>query len=180
METTEQIWKEYHDQLFRFINKQVNDEMQAEDILQDVFIKILTKIDTLKDRSKLKSWIYQLTRNAIIDHYRLKKSTSDIDSFSIISETQVDMEAMHEATNWIGRFIEALPESYRQALVLYEMEGLAQKEIAELLNISYVNTRLRIQRGRKLLKKNLSDCCEFNVDTYGNILEYKKKRGAKK
>ena len=52
-EMMEAIWKDHHDQLLNFINKRVKDKAESEDILQDVFVKILTKIDTLKDTSKL-------------------------------------------------------------------------------------------------------------------------------
>ncbi len=72
-QNVETIWKEYHHKLFGFIRKRVNDKFIAEDILQDVFIKILNKIDTLREDSKIQNWLYQLTRNAIIDYYRVNK-----------------------------------------------------------------------------------------------------------
>jgi RNA polymerase sigma-70 factor (ECF subfamily) len=173
-EIMESIWKDHHDQLLNFINKQVKDRDESEDILQDVFVKILLKIDTLKDSSKLQAWIYQMTRNAIADYFRKKNHLNGADNQEIISEVE-EQSAMNEATGWIGYYVDALPESYRDSLVMYEMKGYSQKEIAERLGISYTNARSRIQRGRQLLKKNLTDCCEFNVDTYGNIIEYSPK-----
>ena len=170
-EMMEAIWKDHHDQLLNFIHKRVKDKAESEDILQDVFVKILTKIDTLKDTSKLQSWIYQMTRNAIADYFRKKTNPEETDIQEEINDEE-EQNAMHEAAGWIGYYIEALPENYRDALVLYEMKGYSQKEIAERMGISYVNARSRIQRGRQLLKKNLTDCCVFNVDAYGNIIEY--------
>ena len=172
----ENIWREHHDQLLSFIRKRIKDDDLAEDILQDVFVKILLKIDTLKDQSKLKSWIYQLTRNAIYDHYRSSRASEDIEKINSDADTDSLSQAMQEATGWIGYYVHALPETYREALVLYELEGMSQKEIAEKLNLSYVNTRTRIQRGRQILKKNLTDCCVFNVNTYGNIIDYSRKQ----
>jgi RNA polymerase sigma-70 factor (ECF subfamily) len=170
-ETMETIWKDHHDQLLNFINKRVKDRDESEDILQDVFVKILLKIDTLKDSSKLQAWIYQMTRNAIADYFRKKNNPDEIISQEEKSDEEVQ-NAMQEATGWIGYYVDALPEIYRDAVVMYEMQGYSQKEIAEKLGISYVNARSRIQRGRQQLKKNLTDCCEFNVDVYGNIIEY--------
>ena len=72
-EILETIWRENHDQLLSFINKRIKNKEESEDILQEVFIKILSKIGTLKDSSKLQSWVYQMTRNAIIDYIRKKK-----------------------------------------------------------------------------------------------------------
>jgi RNA polymerase sigma-70 factor (ECF subfamily) len=75
MESIEQVWQEYHSKLHAFIQSRVNDVSVADDILQDVFIRIHSRIDMLKDTSKLQSWIYQIARNAIIDHYRARKLT---------------------------------------------------------------------------------------------------------
>lgn len=172
MELMENIWKEHHDQLLAFIKRRIKDDDESEDILQDVFVKILLKIDALKDQSKLKSWIYQLTRNAIYDHFRGNQNPKNVENINLESNTDDLPQAMQEATGWIGFYVHALPELYREALILYELEGKSQKEIAEKLNISYVNARTRVQRGRQILKKNLTDCCVFNVDAYGNIIDY--------
>src|SRR5689334_6684074 len=71
--TTEQIWETFHTPLLRFIEKRVTDAPLAEDILQDVFLKIHQQIETLKDVKKLESWVYQITRHAIIDVFRRQK-----------------------------------------------------------------------------------------------------------
>jgi len=170
-ELLETIWRENHDQLLTFINKRIKNKEESEDILQEVFIKILSKIGTLKDSSKLQAWVYQMTRNAIIDFIR-KKKFQEMEAEIKDIEDETNENAMNEATGWIGKYVDDLPENYREAVVLYEMKGLSQKEIADQLGISYTNVRSRIQRGRQLLKKNLTDCCSFNVDVYGNIIDY--------
>ena len=105
------------------------------------------------------------------DYFRKKNKLEETSNYEETSDEQ-EQNAMNEATGWIGYYVDALPENYRDALIMYEMKGYSQKEIAEKLGISYINARSRIQRGRQLLKKNLTDCCVFNVDAYGNILEY--------
>ena len=71
--TTEVIWADFGSKLLSFIKARVNNPENAEDILQEVFIKIHEKSNQLKDERKLTSWIYQITRNAIIDYHRKKK-----------------------------------------------------------------------------------------------------------
>ena len=71
--STEIIWKEFNKELLRFIIKRVKDNDLAHDLLQDIFIKIHLKISTLSDSDKLTSWVYQITRNSIIDHYKKQK-----------------------------------------------------------------------------------------------------------
>lgn len=112
-----------------------------------------------------------MTRNAIVDYFRKRKNAGTEPVLAAI-EDETDQNAMKEATGWIGYYVNALPENYREALTLYEMKGLSQKEVADQLGISYVNARSRIQRGRQHLKRDLTDCCIFNVDVYGNIIEY--------
>jgi len=173
-ELLETIWRENHDQLLTFINKRIKNKEESEDILQEVFIKILSKIGTLKDSSKLQAWVYQMTRNTIIDFIR-KKKFQEMEAEIKDIEDETNENAMNEATGWIGKYVDALPENYREAVVLYEMKGLSQKEIADRLGISYTNARSRIQRGRQLIKKKLTDCCIFNVDVYGNIIDFQKR-----
>lgn len=171
----EQIWQEHHDRLLGFIRSRIKDSADAEDILQDVFVKILTKIDTVKDDSKLQSWMFQVARNSINDYYRLKNGVQLENDVPDNSVEEYNENSMQEAANWIGLYVHALPEQYREIIKMYEIEGKSQKEIAEQLGISYVNARSRVQRGRKMLKKNLTDCCIFNVDKYGNIIDYNRR-----
>ena len=172
-EKIELIWKEYHNKLLDFIQKRITDSVMSEDILQDVFVKILSKIHTLKDISKLQSWLYRITRNAITDHYRQKKKVSDIPEH--ISDIQFEGEnkLMKEAEEWVKVLIKSLPDKYREAIELSEIKGISQKDIANQLHIPYPTIRSRVQRGRNMLKEKLTECCLLNVDAYGNILDVK-------
>lgn len=173
--TVTQIWQEHHDKLLAFILKQVHQKEVAEDLLHDVFLKIRDKIGQLKDQEKLQSWMFQLTRNVIIDYFR--KQAKQVDpKWQAEESAQAEENRMSEAENWIGSYIQNLPENYRQAVVLYELEGKSIADIADRLQISYTNARARVQRGRQTLKKNLLDCCTFHVDAYGNIIDYERRK----
>ena len=76
--TTETLWLEYQNQIRGFIRNKINDSETVEDILQNVFIKIHTEITKLKSTEKLKSWLFQITRNTIIDYYRTKKIIEEV------------------------------------------------------------------------------------------------------
>ena len=75
---TETVWKEYHSKLLAFIAERVGDRSAAEDILPDVFAKIHSRMDSLQEEEKLESWLYQITRNAVIDFYRTRKPSVDL------------------------------------------------------------------------------------------------------
>jgi RNA polymerase sigma-70 factor (ECF subfamily) len=150
----EAIWIDYHDKLLGFIQKRVKDKSTAEDILQDVFVKILNKIDTLKEDSKILKWLYQLTRNTIIDYYRSNKNIDDLPE-SLMQELADSESETEEMKRCLMPVIDGLDKKYREAIILTEMEGLSQKDLASKLNISYTGAKSRVQRGRAAIKKSI-------------------------
>ena len=78
MQVIESIWNEYHNKLYRFIQGRVSDASIADDILQEVIIRVHSRINTLKDSNKIQNWLYRIARNAIIDHYRAQKQMQEL------------------------------------------------------------------------------------------------------
>jgi len=176
-----EIWKNFHSHLFAFILTKVNNKEEAEDILMDVFIKIQTKLSDLKDINKLESWIFQITRNAIIDHYRSKSHNYELAEYQEIfnnEEENEDNQIMNKTEHWLKNYINVLPDKYRKAILSTDINGTPIKELAEEQGITYVNAKARVQRGRKLLKQNLDECCSFYVDKYGKVLDVKNKNSS--
>lgn len=175
--STDQIWQEFSDRLKLFILRRIRSEHDAEDILQDVFWKIHNNIDTLKQGDKLEPWIFQITRNTIIDYYRHQdKAPSDI---SEIPDQEVEPvvaeDTPEDVVACLKPMIDDLPENYRQAIILTEYEGLTQKEMSQRLELSLSGAKSRVQRAREKLKGTLLACCHFEFDRLGNILDYQLK-----
>ncbi len=175
MDSTEQIWQEYHHRLHGFIQSRVGDTSHADDILQDVFARIHSRIDSLRDSRKILSWIYQITRNVIIDFYRSRKISEELPESLSNIEMDTNEKTRKEMSKWLLPMIQSLPENYRQALLLSEIESLPQKEVAKKLGLSLPGAKARIQRGRKLLKNVLLDCCSYKFDRKGNVIDYQSK-----
>jgi len=169
---TEEVWKEYHTKLLAFVAKRVDDSSVAEDILQDVFVKIHSRMDSLQEAEKLESWLYQITRNAVIDHYRIRKPSVDVPEW--ISQPEVDssVQARKELEECLRPMIEQLPAKYRDALVLSELEGKTQLEVSKEQEISLSGAKSRVQRGRSLLKGMMFECCQFEFDHKGEVVDY--------
>lgn len=166
------IWKDLHQELQKFIFSKVKDIEVSEDILQEVFIKIQLKVHTLKDCSKLTSWIYQITRNTITDFFRKQKSNShtSIDNLELpIEESEPLFEGL---SNCINGKIGQLPDKYKEALLLTIFKDYSQKELAEYLGISYSGTKSRVQRAKEKLKGLVGDCENVETDSLGNIVDY--------
>jgi RNA polymerase sigma-70 factor, ECF subfamily len=169
----EQLYNKLGSQLKYFIGKRVNDPMITEDILHDVFIKIHNNIGTVKDESKIESWIYQITRNAIIDYYRINKNHSELEEELIpVEESEEENDSHRNASIGLTEFIQDLPKIYRDAILFTEFEGLTQKQLAERLGISLTGAKSRVQRARIMLKDLLFQCCHFEYDIYGTVIDY--------
>ena len=168
--TFEQIWREFSVNLGQFIRARVADPATAEDILQDVFVKIQARLGQLKDATKLQGWIYLIARNAIIDHYRTRKETVPVPE-ELVAETEPQSEVIEALKAALRRMIDSLPEPYREALVLTELEGLTQQELANRVGISLSGAKSRVQRGREQLKAMLTECCAFEFDRRGRVFD---------
>ncbi len=168
----ELLWDQYSRRLGGFIRSRVGDEAEAEDILQEVFIRVHRNLCCQSDWNKPESWIYQIARNLIIDHYRRRREMVEIPE-TIASAPDLpeeDPEAVLALS--LTEMIDELPESYRQALILTEYQGLSQKQLAEKLGISLSGAKSRVQRARDKLRDMLLSCCHFELDRRGRILDY--------
>lgn len=164
---------QFHNILSRYIAARVNNKDDVADILQEIFIKIVSKIDSLSDNEKLNSWIFTIARNTIIDYYRKNnKNGSAAITEKIMDEVQgeVDLDTTKGLDKCLKNFIKKLPEGYREIIIDSELKGTRQKDLAEKYNLAYPTVRSRVQRGRSKLKEMLLDCCKIESDSRGNII----------
>jgi RNA polymerase sigma-70 factor, ECF subfamily len=169
MTASEQLWQAYHKELGLFVRKKVRDASTADDILQDVFIKMHLNLDTLTDKDRARSWLYSITRNLVTDHFRKTRNYSSIEEVKLPAEEKPSEKPLNLC---LRPMIDKLPAKYREAIILADIEKEGQMQMAKLLNVSYTGVKSRVQRARKLLKKYLSDCCEIVADKYGNIVSH--------
>jgi RNA polymerase sigma-70 factor, ECF subfamily len=166
------IWADFYIELKAFILNKTRNSADTDDILQDVFLKIIRNIDKVNQAENLRHYLYGIVRNAINDYFRNRKSI--IDSAEIedkITEEETQSLNTTIAEGCIKPFINKLPDNYRDALLITEFQDISQKELAEKLNISYSGAKSRVQRGKEKLKDLLLQCCAYKTDIYGNILD---------
>jgi RNA polymerase sigma-70 factor (ECF subfamily) len=167
--TLEHIWHEFAERLGQYIRTRVSDPATADDIRQDVFVKIQRRLDQLEDPARLEGWIHLITRNAVIDHYRRRKETVEVPE-SLAAEPENHNGELEELKTAFRRMIYSLPDLYREALVLTEFDGLTQQELADRLGISLSGAKSRVQRARAQLKEMLHACCTFEFDRRGKVM----------
>jgi RNA polymerase sigma-70 factor (ECF subfamily) len=176
VQETEAIWRDFNERLRGFVASRVGDTHDVDDIVQDVFLKIHSRIDQLEDESRLAPWALSIARNAVHDFYRAKARTkaTSIDKVEVATAPEESDDAV-ELNEWMRGAIQELPEKYREAIELSEIEGLSQKELAARLGISYSGAKSRVQRGRAMIKEMLLACCHVELDRRGNIIDMKRR-----
>lgn len=164
---TKEIWDKYAEELRRFLMSKTADKDLADDILQEVFVKVHLKKSQLRSGKDLRPWLYRIASHCLTDFFRSKTYTPEITPAS----TDTSEEAKdHSAENCLLPLIEELPEIYRKALLLSEIENKKQQQVAEILGISVSGAKSRIQRGRKLLQEGYMNCCDYTLNENGLLV----------
>lgn len=167
-------WLLHKEQLTKYIAKHVHDHHAAEDILQDVYIKASASFTTLKSETSVKSWLYRITHNVIMDFYRTSTPYDELPE-DITEESMSDEEAnLRIIGQCLTPMLECLPEKYREPLKMADFDGLSQQAIADQLGLSLSGAKSRVQRGRQLFKELLMESCNIELGREGIIDFYPK------
>ncbi|HCI13045.1 MAG: RNA polymerase subunit sigma [Gallionellales bacterium GWA2_60_142] len=164
---TSDFWTEHKVRLRNYISKHVRDRNAVDDILQDVFIKAHTNLHTVKSHGSLVAWLYRIAANVIADHYRIQKPSEEISDE--LAALEPDPDFIGDLAACLQPLIDNLPAPYKAALVLSEIEGLTQKEVAGRLGLSLSGAKSRVQRGREKLRQSLSECCDIETGSNGIV-----------
>ncbi|MEL7221681.1 MAG: sigma-70 family RNA polymerase sigma factor [Bacteroidota bacterium] len=159
MEFKEQIWP-IKDRLFRLAYRVVDDRAEAEDVVQEVMIKLWRQGQDLRLVKNLEAWCFRLTRNLALDKlkggYRKRRTELPTDNNTLRATDQPDkiLEAQ-DGYQRIRSFIQALPEQHRAVMHLRDIEGLSYQEIADALNMSMPQVKTNLFRARKAVRTSI-------------------------
>ena len=179
----EEIYQEFQPKIHRYLSRILGDQA-AEDIAQEVFAKISCGLDSFKGISSFSTWIYRIATNTALDKLRspsFKHSsehstledctgTEDRNAWTGQAEPTVDQEVIRkEMSDCVREFVDRLPPDYRTVLILSELEGFKNREIADILQISLDNVKVRLHRAKVRLKKELDGGCSFYHSDQGTL-----------
>jgi len=172
-----QVWEKYQRSLKAFLHSKVNNEADVEDLLQEILIKTHQNLSTIKDQTSVKAWLFQLAHRTIVDFYRKRarvQRDQEIDAEELWYQQEPET-LEQEMAKCIAPFIQALPSENAAMLSAVELEGQSQKELAEKQGVSYSTFKSRVQKSRMELRKLFENCCELQLDTHGNVVDYHQK-----
>jgi RNA polymerase sigma-70 factor (ECF subfamily) len=176
----QQVYDEFHAKIFRYLARIVG-QSEAEDLTQEVFVKVGQALETFRGESQLSTWIYRIATNAAMDRLRqpsVRHGGDKLLPVESIAEIKADQDIRTgelkpsteqglirtEMNGCIREIIQALPEQYRSVIVLSELEDLKDNEIAEILGLTLQTAKVRLHRARARLRKELSAACVFYRD----------------
>jgi RNA polymerase sigma-70 factor (ECF subfamily) len=168
-------WRDLREGLETFLARRVSPS-DVDDVLQDVLVRVLTGAPVREDE-RWASWVFTIARNAAIDHHRRRgrRPTDTLDDDVVVDPSPVarDEEVLYaQAAACAASFVRELPEPYREALELTDLEGLSQRDVADRLGMSHSGLRTRVQRGRERLRELVSDCCTVELDVRSRVVEF--------
>ena len=171
----EQVWAEYQQTLKAFLHSKVSNTADVEDLLQEILIKTFQNLHKVQDASSVKSWLFQLANNTIIDFYRKharQQRDSKIDADDLwFADLDHNEEFKQKLSLCIEPFIQALPEQSDSLLLAVDIKGQSQKALAEEQNVSYSTIKSRVQKSRGDLNNLFEQCCNLSLDKQGNVID---------
>ena len=184
------VFLEYEEKLKSFIRKRVADEDDRKDLLQQVLLKLYRHCEKLPEVKNMQAWLYQVTRNTLTDYFKegmrftnnlQAEGTPDcgcgkVGAPRMVQHTEVpDEEIKKEFLEYLRPMISLLPEKYGQPLIMSDLEGIPQQEIANRLGMSLSGAKSRVQRAREKLRELMMQCFILEFSKNGGILNFEVK-----
>lgn len=167
-------WQELDAKVRPFVARRVRRTEDVDDVVQDIFVKLQRGLPELRDEDRFGPWVYRVARNAIADYRRSSVRHPSAATPAVDEDAAADVagedDAEPELVPYVAAFVAMLPSPYREALTLTELQGLSQKDAAEMLGISVSGMKSRVQRGRRLLRETFEACCAIALDARGHVI----------
>jgi RNA polymerase sigma-70 factor (ECF subfamily) len=187
--SAEPPWEVFRARLLDYVRRRLDDPAEAEDLVQEVLARVSGRLPELRAREHLLPWLYRITRNALIDHYRARgrrqplvalDTVADVAPASLATGEDDDpgAEARAALAGCVEPMLATLPPAYREALHRVELLGERQVDVAEELGLGISALKSRVQRGRKLLHDAFTDCCAVERDSTGGVVGFKRRDGS--
>jgi RNA polymerase sigma-70 factor (ECF subfamily) len=165
-------WQDIERRLRPYVQRRVASPSDADDILQEIFVRIHRGLSALRDGESFGGWVYRVAQSAIADAARARARSvlcvQEVPDVAI-PDTEEGDALEGELGACVALFVARLPTAHREAVTLTELEGLTQKEAAQMLGITLSAMKSRSLRGREKIREMFEECCHICVDCRGRV-----------
>lgn len=177
------MWAEFAGRLRAFVARRVPPGIEPDDVVQEVFVRVMRHLPSLRKADRLEAWLFQIARNTLHDAMRARQrrdSRTDALDTDLPDESRAEdvREAEAELAPCLTPMVARLSEHYRQAIELTTVEGLTQTEAAKRAGVSVSGMKSRVQRARDQLKTMLLRCCEVDIDRRHGVADFHRRESA--
>lgn len=175
----DELWAELRERLHAFVLRRVGDPMVADDLAQEIALRLYANIDRLRDADRLDAFAYQIARNLIADHWRARQARREepltdevvqwLEAPADESGDELSDELRREVAGCLAPMVRRLSAPYREALELTDLGEHTQADAAALLGLSLPGLKSRVQRGRDQVRELLRSCCDVAQDARGQV-----------
>lgn len=171
------LWEQFGPPLRRFLARRVPPGVEADDLVQEVFLRVIRGVAAVRATDRPEAWLFQIARNALRDSLRVRLRrdgrTDPLDGdLPADVDPTADRAAEAELAPCLTAMIDRLAEPYRTAITLTSLQGVSQADAARRLGVSASGMKSRVQRGRVQLREMLVTCCSIAVDVRGGVADF--------
>jgi RNA polymerase sigma-70 factor (ECF subfamily) len=163
-------WHANEAELRGWLRHRLGNPVDAEDMLQDLFIKAMRQGERFCAISNARAWLFEVARNALADRLRMKRDLIELPA-DLASEAE-EVAAVDSLVACLPRVLSELSPEDREAITLCDLQGLPQGEYARRKGLSLPGAKSRVQRARKRLREQLTQACQVRLDAAGQVSDF--------
>ena len=161
-------WQKHKAEIRSFLAHRCASAAEADDLLQEVFLKALLKGKEFCQLDNPRAWLFHVARNLLVDRLRLTKEQVPLPD-DLSAESGTEFVPVDLLSHCLPRVLTELSPEDREAVLLCDMQGMTQKDFAKHLGISLPAAKSRVQRARQRLRAQLAEACQVSFDDEGNV-----------
>ncbi len=178
-------FEQYRGALTRYIHYLIRDAAEADDLVQETFIRAHRQREMLRDPAAMESWLYQIATHVSIDRMRQRAKAAErhvndpVEDLPIPDAKQpsaLTVIQQDEMSACVQRYVATLSGTYKAVLLMCDADGLSARETAELLHLPITTVKMRLHRARQRMQAALKEACEFERDQRGVFVCEPKRR----
>lgn len=163
-------WQRHEAELRGWMRRRLGSAADAEDQLQELFLKALRQGERFCDLDNARAWLFEVARNAIADRLRVSRQMVELPE-DLAAETN-ERAVVDDLTACLPRVLSELDPDDREAITLCDLEGLTQQDYARRKGLSLAGAKSRVQRARKRLREQLTQACQVRLDASGQVADF--------